>query len=223
MITSRAIDEYVDLLPSASVEQPKFVALLSAALDGLVDVQNCMLGMPDAFDIDKAIGKQLDDVGVRVGLSRKLPIPIAGVYFALDEAGVGFDEGVWLGPNDPTEALTSLDDETYRLLLKLKVRANYWDGSLEDAQEMLGAIAGDGTYIYMQDRFDMTALIGVGGKVPSKLFVSLLKQMKDWIRPAAVDIPLVYVTSMSGSPLFGFDVQNNYIGGFDSGAWAVEY
>lgn len=217
------LSDYTDLLPSASSAQPNFVALLSAFLQPLVDVQNCMLGMPSDFDIDSAVGVQLDAVGERVGLPRKLAVPISGVYFALDEAGVGLDEGVLLGPFDPIDALTSLDDETYRLVMKIKARANNWNGSLEQAQQMLGAIQSIGTYIFMQDNFDMSALVGVSGKVPSKLFVSLLKQMKDWLRPGAVNITSVYVTSVSGSPIFGLDANNAYIGGLDVGALATAY
>jgi hypothetical protein len=220
---TRTIDDYLALLPSASRSQPKFVAFISTLLDGLVDVQNTVAGMPDAFDIDTAVGAQLDAVGVRVGLSRQLAVPLAGVYFSLDTAGVGLDQGVIRGPFDPADALTSLDDETYRLILKIKVRANNWNGSLEQAQSMLAAVETAGTHIFMQDNFDMSATLLVSGVVPSTLFVSLLKQMKDWIRPAAVDIPSVYVTSKSGSPLFGLDVQNSYIGGLDSGAIGIKY
>lgn len=222
-MTPKTLDDYLGLLPSASKEQPNFVALLSAFVEPFVGTQNCMLNMPSDFDIDNAVGKQLDKVGERVGLSRKLAAPLAGVYFSLDTPGVGLDQGVIRGPFDPVEALTSLDDATYRLVLKIKVRANSWDGSLEQANQMLAAIQTDGAYLFMQDRFDMTAAIGVSGKVPSKLFVSLLKQMKEWLRPGAVDIPAVYVTSKSGSPIFGLDVQNNFIGGLDSGAIAVTY
>lgn len=220
---TRAVSDYIGLLPSAGSVQPKFVALLSALLDGLVDVQICVLKMPTDFDIDFALGVQLDAVGERVGLSRKLAAPIAGVYFSLDTESVGLDEGVILGPNDPTEALASLDDETYRLVLKIKARANNWDGSLEQAQQMLGAVAGAGTNIFMQDRFNMSADVGVSGKVPSKLFVSLLKQLSSFLRPGAVKIETAYVTSTNETPLFGLDVGNNFINGLDSGAWATEY
>lgn len=216
------LTEYLNLLPSASRSQPNFVALLSAALDGLVDAQDTVASMPGEFDIDTAVGAQLDAVGVRVGVSRRLLVPVTDVYFSLDAAGLGLDEGVLLGPFDDGTALTLLDDETYRLVLKLKVRANNWNGSLAEAQSMLAAIADDGTHIFMQDRFDMSVYLGVSGIVPSKLFVSLLKQMKDWVRPAAVEIAGVMVTSVSGASVFGLDVDNNYIRGLDSGAWATQ-
>lgn len=217
------IDKYLSLLPSANASQPKFVAMLTAILQPLVDTQNRLATMTDDFDIDSAVGKQLDAVGERVGLSRVLPVPITGVYFSLDTAGVGLDQGVIRGRFDPVDALASLDDETYRLIMRVKVRANNWDGSLAQAQDMLGALATTGTYLFIQDNFDMSVTIGVSGIVPSRLFVALLAQMKEWIRPSAVSLPAVIVTSVSGSPIFGIDVENNYIAGLDVGAVAVTY
>lgn len=217
--------DYLALLPAASRNKPKFTAFLSAILDGLADGQNTLAAMPGAFDIDTAVGAQLDAVGQRVGLARQLPVPIAGVYFSLDDATLGLDQGVIRGPFDPTSALASLDDTTYRLLLKIKVRANTWDGSLGVAQQMLAAVqsSAPGTYLFMQDRFDMTTIIGVSGVIPSRLFVSILKQMKEWLRPAAVDLSSVYVTSVNGAAVFGLDVQNSYVAGLDAGAVAVIY
>jgi hypothetical protein len=220
---TRVLSDYAGLLPSANASQPKFVAALSAALQPFVEVQNTLLGMPADFDIDNALGPQLDAVGERVGLSRQVSVPIAGVYFSLDTSGVGLDQGVLRGPFDPAEGLTSLDDETYRLILKIKVKANSWDGSLAQAQQMLAAVASAGTNLFMQDMFDMSAIIGVSGTVPSKLFVSILKQMKDWLRPSAVNLSTVFVTSLSGTPILGLDMQNAYVSGLDTGAIATAY
>lgn len=220
---TRSVDRYLNRVPSATRSQEKFAAFLTAILDEFVATQNVIDSLPFEFDIDNAVGVQLDAVGERIGFSRYLTAPIVGVYFELDGLGVGLDEGILLGPLDSTDGITRLDDGTYRLLLKIKARANTWDGSLEDAQKILDAISGNGTYVFIQDRFDLSFVLGVGGIVPSKLFVAILKQMKEWLKPGGVRLPTVYVTSSSGAPVFGLDVQNNYIGGLDSGAIALEY
>lgn len=217
------VTEYLDLIPSANRNQPKFTASLSVVLETLVAVINTLEAMPAAFDIDTAIGAQLDAVGVRVGLSRRLPIPIEGVYFSLDTEGVGLDEGVWLGPNDPTNAIALLDDETYRAALMIKIVANSWDGSVVGAQAALNAVALPGLFIFGQDNFDMSVTIGVSGAVPSALFKSMLRQLLTVFKPAAVDLKLVLVTSSTGAPIFGLDADNDFIGGLDHGAWALEY
>jgi hypothetical protein len=185
-MTTRALSDYLGLLPSSSVEAPNFVAFVSAVLQAMVDTQNCVLSMPAALDIDAALGVQLDDVGARVGLSRQLSVPIAGVYFSFDTVGLGFDQGVIQGPNDPATGLVALDDETYLQFLRIKIAANSWNGSIADLQRVLNsvALASPGTLLFVQDKFDMSMVLGVAGNVPSTLFVSLLRTVYSWIRPA---------------------------------------
>lgn len=218
-----SIDDYLALVPSANAGQPNFMAMVRALVEPFVDIQNALAGLPDDFDIDEAVGPQLDAVGVRVGLSRDLTVPITGVYFALDTAGVGLDQGVILGPFDPIDGLISIDDETYRMFLRIKILANSWDGSFGELQTILGAIAGSGTFIFAQDNFDMSYTIGVSGIIPSALFVALLRQTNTWLRPMTISVNLILVTSVSGAPIFGLDVENEYVAGLDVGTWATPY
>jgi hypothetical protein len=211
------LTEYLDLVPSQNASKPNFVAVLTAALQPLVDAQN----NAPYFDLDTAIGAQLDVIGKWVGLSRQVDVPISGVYFALDTPAVGFDQGVWFGPGASAAGVTSLDDGTYRILLRIKIAANSWDGTLAGANQVLAAIAGSGTFIFMQDNFNMSVTIGVAGVVPSALFVALIRQVAGFVRPATVNIASVAITSVVGAPLFGFDSVNSYISGFDVGAWGI--
>jgi hypothetical protein len=109
--------------------------------------------------------------------------------------------------------------------LRIKIAANSWNGSIADLQRVLNsvALASPGTLLFVQDKFDMSMVLGVAGNVPSTLFVSLLRTVYSWIRPATVNIAQVAVTSVSGGPMFGFDVENAYISGFDVGAIALNY
>ncbi len=218
-----SINDYIDLVPVANSDKPNFLAVLAAALTPFVDGQNALNEMPTDFDIDVAIGAQLDVVGQWVGFSRRVSVPIEGVYFSFDIAGVGLDDGVWLGPGDPIDGLTSLDDATYRLMLKIKVRANHWDGSLEQAQDIFSGIVSSGALLFVVDNFDMSMTIGVAGVVPSALFIALLQQSLPWLRPETVELDLIIVTSVSGTPIFGFDIENDFISGLDVGAWGIPY
>lgn len=211
-------DDYLLLVPSANASKPNFRAVLTASIQPLVDGQNTRLD----FDIDTAVGVQLDAVGLWVGQSRRVEVPITDVYFSMDIERNGFDQGVWFGPGANAAGVSLLDDETYRLILKIKIAANTWDGTLAGAQVVLSALRSNGTYLFMQDNFDMSITIGVAGIIPSALFVALITQVFSWIRPATVNIASVSVTSLSGAPLFGFDSNSNYVSGFDIGAWAGE-
>lgn len=215
-------DDYTKLITSQHRSKPKYMAMIEATAQPLVDTMNALASMPAKFDVDLAIGDQQDDVGEWVGISRNVATPLAGVYFSFDTVGVGFDQGVWKGPFDPDTGVTSLDDETYRLLMRAKIGANRWDGTLAGSAAILDQIFTGDTYVFIEDHQDMTITIAVSGKIPSALFLALLSGGYIPIKPATVGVAVTVVTSADGAPIFGFDVQNQYIGGFDTGAWATQ-
>lgn len=217
------IDDYIGLITSEHADKPKFIAALTAITQGMVEAQTLLASIPALYDVDTAVGAQLDVVGQWVGISRKVLTPITGVYFSFDTADVGFDEGVWFGPFDAVEGVTSMDDETYRLIIGTKIAANQWDGSLAQAQTILASIfqTSPGTLMFVIDNFDMTMTLALSGVIPSSLFIALLTQGYMSLRPAAVDIKEIVVTSISGTAIFGFDSDTDYIAGFDTGTWGV--
>ncbi|MFX6149299.1 DUF2612 domain-containing protein, partial [Acinetobacter baumannii] len=78
------------------------------------------------------------------------------------------------GPFDPDTGLTTLDDDTYRLLIKAKIGANHWDGTLEGSAAILNSIFDSSTHVFIEDHQDMSMTIGVSGKIPSPVFLALL-------------------------------------------------
>ena len=92
---SSNIQTYLDLVPSQHSNKPNFISVLNTIIQPLVDIQNLMQQMPEYFDLNLAVGVQLDAVGEWVGITRYLPQEITGVYFAFNEDGVGFNLGVW--------------------------------------------------------------------------------------------------------------------------------
>ncbi|SCB10344.1 Protein of unknown function [Cupriavidus alkaliphilus] len=140
------LTDYTGLVTSEHSQRPKFMSVVAALAQPMVDLMNLLGGMPDKFDLDQAVGAQLDDVGRWVGISRRVSTPLTGVYFSFDTPGVGFDQGSWKGPFDSDTGLTLLDDDTYRLVLRAKIGANHWDGTLESTAGILNSIfsPGDG-------------------------------------------------------------------------------
>src|ERR1700761_2587677 len=114
------VSKYLDLVTSEHADKPNFNAMIAVLTQPFVDMQNLMASMPGLFDLDTAIGAQLDRVGLWVGISRVLKIPLQGVYFSFDTEGLGWDQGTWKGPFDPADQLVSLGDEPYRRLLRAK-------------------------------------------------------------------------------------------------------
>lgn len=215
-------DDYLDLITPYYRGKPVFTATLTAVLDPFANLQIMLGHMPQDFDLDTAIGVQLDAVGLWVGRSRFIPTPIPNIWFSFDDALRGFDLGVWKGPYDSDSGITRLDDETYRIFLRAKIAANQWDGRVETAQAAFNLVFSQspGTNIFVIDNFDMTMTVGISGAIPSLLFIALLNQGFLPIKPEGVRINYA-ITTVTDTPVFGFDVDNQYIGGFDTGSWGV--
>lgn len=215
-----AADDYLALITPSHRGKPKFAAMIRALVEPVVAQQGFIEHLPVDFDLDEAIGAQLDVVGEWVGRTRFVRTPIASAWFSFDDALRGFDRGVWFQPFDTADGITRLDDETFRTLLRAKIAANNWDGTLPAAKEALSIIFPNGeTSLVITDNQDMTITFGVAGVIPSALFIALLSDGYLPLKPEAVRANYL-ITTVSG-PLFGFDVSNEFIGGFDEAAWGA--
>lgn len=215
------VDTYLALITSYHRGKPKFAAMIKALVEPIVAAQGFIAHLPTDFDLDHAIGVQLDVVGEWVGRTRFVRVPIANAWFSFDHDMRGFDQGVWYQPQYDTPAgITRLDDETYRTLLRAKIAANNWDGTLPSAKAALEILFPNGeTSIIVIDNQDMTITFGVSGVIPSALFIALLSDGYLPLKPEGVRADY-RITTVSG-PLFGFDVENEFIAGFDAGAWGA--
>lgn len=215
------VSKYTGLITSRHATKAKFVATVSASVEGLVACQNVLDGMGgDDFDLDNAIGAQLDQIGLWVGVGRAVKTPITGVYFSFDIPELGFDLGVWQGPFDPDTGIVLLDDDTYRLVIRARIASNNWDGSMEGTKAVLEIIfpPSSGVLIYVEDNQDMTMSVGVAGTQLTPIQVALLTDGYISIKPQTVRINY-YVIPTGPGAVFGFDTQNEYISGFDLGSW----
>lgn len=100
-----ANDSYLKLVTSKHWDKPKFLAWLTANLDIIDDADTAIMAIDADFDIDSAVGNQLDVIGLLVGRSRTLDF-------------------------QPSVASPTLDDATYTFVLKAKVAQNQWDGTI---------------------------------------------------------------------------------------------
>jgi hypothetical protein len=123
------LTDYSGRVTSEHKNKPKFMASLVAAIQPLVDMQYLCNNMYSYFDIDEAVGAQLDVVGEWLNISRQLAVPLPDVFFSWDTLGLGWDHGVWLGPYDPTTGQAQMDDGTYRAVLKMRAALNGWNGT----------------------------------------------------------------------------------------------
>ena len=104
------------------------------------------------FDLDNAVGAQLDAVGVRIGRSRLIPYALQGLFFSWGDPARGWGQGLWKGPYDVGTSLYQLDDDTYRRLLRAKILANCWDGTIKGEEAIYAAYLRDSaTRVFMSD------------------------------------------------------------------------
>lgn len=148
--------------------------------------------------------------------------------FSWDTERVGWDQGIWQGPYDPDSGYTTLSDETYRIILKAKIAINNWDGRNDSLPPILdAATAGSGLKMQIVDNQDMTISVWVFPETDisdvSLELIAAIKQGYLTVKSAGVwagDVETPSVeTPSEGSKFFGFDMDNEYIGGFDVGAW----
>lgn len=210
---------YADLITSQHRDKPKFRALVELLTQHFADCQIVAQSIPGKFDLDVAVGVQLDVVGQWVGISRFIPIPIDGVYFTFD-TGPGLDVGLLKGEYDSSDGLTRLPDDYYRKVIKAKIVANHWDGSLQGVETIVGLIfQGDGYDVSVTDNQDMSVTILMLTTNPNKISAGILKSGMINIKPAGVQLNLA--KKSSDGPVFCFDIQNDNFAGFDSGCFYI--
>lgn len=219
---SADISFYLSLITSEHASKPFFVAVISTLVQGPADGRQVVDGLPGDFDLDTATGTQLDTIGLWVGRSRFVTIPLASVYFSFDVGGLGFDQGTWLGPFDPTTGLVKLPDDSYRTLLRAVIAANSWDGSIPGAYNAFNNIlfVGQPFIVLVQDNQDMSMILALWGPSPNAVILALFQTGELSLKPAGVRETFM-VPSVSSTSYFGFDVENQYISGFDVGAWGT--
>lgn len=252
------MSKYTELITSYHRGKPLFVDHIDLSTRPLIDISDSLKNLPVAFDLDEAQGVQLDKVGEWIGRTRIVKEPISGIYFSFDDDEIGFDQGVWQGPYDPDEGFTSLSDEVYRTILKIKIAINHWDGLNDSVPAILNeALEGTGIRMAIVDNQDMTISVWVlsepltinlddrlildsslneGAFIPlpenyvssgysdlslntaSRELMAAIRQGYLTIKSAGVNAGEI-ITPAEGYQFFGFDLENDYIAGFDAGAW----
>jgi hypothetical protein len=251
------IDAYLGKITpwQATDKKPKFRATVAAGVQPYVDQQVVLASLPALFDLDTAIGAQLDVDGEWIGRSRFVSVPIPGAFFSFDTPGLGWDEGLWKGPYDGADGISQLPDDLYRRLLYAKRAANSWDGTTDGAEAILRTFLPDpATLVFIDDdgravsppnyfAFDTDGsgwdqgewqssgpdtyslslhyTVGIAGRLPSAIELHILGGGLIPIKAGGVKVDYA-VTTVDGAPLFGFDMEDDNVSGWDVGTWGAD-
>lgn len=163
-----AIDKYLDNITSEHRDKPKFIGWLSKSLT-IIDHTYLVIKSMDAnFDLDYAIGAQLDILGTIIGRKRTLTFqPLNGF--------------------NPV-----LPDDYYRLVLKTKAAMNNWKGTVPEMYQIWDNIFGndDDLDLQLQDNQDMSFNAYITGYV-DQIQQDLIQHQYIIPKPEGVRINLI--------------------------------
>lgn len=178
---------YPSIVTSQYQASPKLTTSLRVISSLPGDVAACARTMPTAFDINSAVGAQLDVLGTLIGASRTLPFQPSG------------------------GASPILTDADYKTLLLAKIAQNQWNGSLSSLYALWNELFPGGR-ISLIDNQNMTATIILAGTF-SSIVQDMITNGLIVPRPQAV----LYNYTFATLPILGFDQNNATIAGLDAG------
>lgn len=209
--------DYTSLITSQHADKPNFAALVTALTQPLGEIATLAQSMPTLYEVETVRGEQQDYVGRWVGINRHVPTPIENAWFSWNVEGLGWNQANWKGPYESVEGITDLDDATYGTVMQNQIAANYWDGSVEQNQN-LGIIAVDGVNIWaaVADNMDMSVDVYIAGN-PSAAIKALIERHFIPPKTAGVRVNDIHYIEL---PLFALSVQESiYQAGLDKGVF----
>lgn len=215
------LNDYLDLITSEHRSRRKFGGTVTTAVAPLVTVQDFIDStMLPAWDIDTAVGAQLDQIGEWIGVARDAEVPLTDVYFSWNRTKeLGWEHGYWQGKYDPSTGIVSLADQTYRIVLYAKIASNVWDGSVGTMSSVWNGSVGAMSKLIVMDHQDMSITLGLKGIAPNAVMTYILISGRIALKPEGVRIRKYVIAKQQ---IFGFDVANDIIQGFDAGEWGTE-
>lgn len=177
---------YADLLVAQYKDKPKAVATIK----GIQEILNTLIiakEVENGFNIETAVGKQLDTIGKYVGLDRfynGFIIDDANLIYTTDNSLTELyyiasadsppDLSLTINPNNLT-ATSILSDVVYRTLLKLKIQLNYSNGSQYDIDVICNSLFAG--LLFATTENDMTIVFYVNLVLQFLFTVALVKKI----------------------------------------------
>lgn len=203
--------DYAGLITSEHSDKPKYRAMIEAVAGTFGANYDLLASMPDVFDLDNAVGSQLDAVGLWVGQSRLIPNVLLVGFFGFDSLGAPLPFGEEGNPSiggrfydegEPITGSTVLADPEYRTVLRSKIVRNHSKGQTADIVKALNFM------------FNAPAVINDPGTMAIDVYIgrnitlveqAIVTQLDILPRPAGVRINTRGY--YNGSGYLGFDGQ----------------
>ena len=202
-----ANEQYLRLITSEHATKPLYMQYVAAFLNMLNAAENCLLSFKDIFNAcrelpsaedpsdpepgtkESTVDDQLDKMGALIGISRTLPI---------------------VDPDIPTV----LDNETFQKIIRAKIYANHWDGTIEGLTYIIEQTFPDLSFELI-DNQNMSYTISIMNPSADPQEVALL--FNGFILPKPSGVLVDYI--ISDTALFGWDSDTEFLQGWDEGHW----
>lgn len=176
------LSAYQDLVTSEHRGKPKYMATVTALLNHSTDIYSCAVYLDDQFDLDLAEGAQEDILGKLVGKGRKMPFGLI------------------------TTGSSTLDNESYRTLLKATIAKNLWKGEIEDLETIWFNLFGE--RIRIVDNQDMTIEVQILN-VPTSVIQELILMGQIIPKPQSVYLGYNIIRSLDGMYYIGGGISQH--------------
>lgn len=183
-------ESYLKLITSEYADKPNYNSFVEAFLNLLIPSNNCLLSFDTIFNIDQAVGDQLDKIGEIIGVGRELPL------------------------SDP-DIPPVLTDNLYRIVLKARIYTNFWDGTMKGLTDIIDVTFPDVAY-QVVDGQDMSMQLVIIVPDADQSLIALLTN--GYILPKPSGVKFTY--TIQSNPLFGWDSDTSFIKGWDQGVWS---
>ena len=223
-------DEYKKLLIIQYANKPNALAQIELTIGKLEQIYSLALSLEQAFDLDQAVGKQLDILGKIVGISRSVPFAVPKNYFGFsDNSTTAWPMGNKFIENFVSYPLKNkfeipyssgmLNDYNYRFFIKAKIIKNNSKGTMIDINNLSIQNAIDYLFNntgYIVDNKNMSFNLYINQNFDLDM-IQYIDQLGLIPRPQGVEMNVLirYVEAET----FGFNVNNQGFGdkfsGFD--------
>lgn len=183
-------EKYLDLITSQYADKPKFNAYVKAFLDMISPAIDCLTSFDTIFNLENAVGDQLDKCGALVALTRELPLS---------------------NPDIPS----ILSDDLFRTVIKARIYSNFWDGTLQSWNDIIKTMFPDASYEVV-DNQDMSIDVIMIDPTADATMLALL--FNGYIVPKPSGVRVTW--TIQDKALFGWETETEFIAGWDTGIWA---
>jgi hypothetical protein len=204
---------YNNFISSEHINKPNFTTMVAALAQ---PVENLMTQLQNiTFDLDTSTGDALDKIGAFVGFGRNVPVNASTLFFQWDTYNQGWDQGIWYDPTYASSQSLTLDDNSYRACLYMKIICNYSNCTTYSIRKILKQLPNCPVVFNIVDRQNMTCDVYLYTSSVNNLVMSVISQ--GGLLPIPMGVAVNYYYIQAGTaPMFTLDSPT---AGLDTGAF----